>query len=198
MLVGAQGRSQYEANRGTRLGKILSNVVEGDFIRLISGSFASAVVSSWLRPWSHKRSLGNFNTSFHFEERGKETSNNQEGGEKVYGSADLVKILARILDSERNFNGSADSMTTADRGLMQFLGPDFGLWLLGSSDRGSQRSPGNLAFSLLYAGYQAVEKMTRNSNALKRDGSVIAVMKVASYPPGPSHLSDLWSKVNSS
>ena len=29
-----------------------------------------------------------------------------EGGEQVYGSADLVNILARIVDSERNFNGS--------------------------------------------------------------------------------------------
>ena len=45
----------------------------------------------------------------------------------------MVNILARILDSERNFNGSADPMITADRGFIQFLGPDFGFWLLGSS-----------------------------------------------------------------
>ena len=32
-------------------------------------------------------------------------------------NADLVNILARILDSERNFNGSADLMITADRRL---------------------------------------------------------------------------------
>ena len=73
----------------------------------------------------------------------------------------MVNILARILDSERNFNGSADPMITADRGFIQFLGPDFGFWLLGRSDRsdrGSQRSRGNL--SLLSAGRQAVEKMT--------------------------------------
>ena len=70
-----------------------------------------------------------------------------EGGEKVYGSADFVDILARILDSERNFNGSADPMTAADRGFIKFLGPDFGFWLLGSSVRGSQRYPGNLTFS---------------------------------------------------
>lgn len=38
-----------------------------------------------------------------------------EGGGKVYGSVDLVNILARILDLERNFNGSADPMITADR-----------------------------------------------------------------------------------
>ena len=56
-----------------------------------------------------------------------------EGDEKVYGSADLVNILARILDSERNFNRSADPMITADRGFIQFWGPDFGFWLLGSS-----------------------------------------------------------------
>ena len=43
-----------------------------------------------------------------------------EGDEKVYGSADLVNILARSLDSERNFNGSADPMITADRGFIQF------------------------------------------------------------------------------
>ena len=40
-----------------------------------------------------------------------------------------MNILARILDSERNFNGSADPMITADRGFIQFLGPDFGFWL---------------------------------------------------------------------
>ena len=73
-------------------------------------------------------------------------------------------------------------MTTADRRFIQFLDPDFGFWLLGSSDRGSQRSPGNLTLSLLCAGCQAVEKMTRISNALKRDGPVMAVMKVASHP----------------
>ena len=44
-----------------------------------------------------------------------------------------MNILARILDSERNFNGSADPMITADRGFIQFWGPDFGFWLLGSS-----------------------------------------------------------------
>ena len=57
-------------------------------------------------------------------------------------------------------------MITADRGFIQFLGPDFGFWLLGSSDRGSQRSPANLTFSLLCARCYAVEKMTRNSKAL--------------------------------
>ena len=51
----------------------------------------------------------------------------------TYGSADLVNILARILDSEQNFNGSVDPMITADRGFIQFWGPDFGFWLLGSS-----------------------------------------------------------------
>ena len=76
-----------------------------------------------------------------------------EGGEQVYGSADLVNILARILDSERNFNGSADPMITADRGFIQFLGPDFGFWLLGSSDRGSPRCPENLTFSILLSIY---------------------------------------------
>ena len=37
-----------------------------------------------------------------------------------------VSILARILDSERNFNGSVDPMITADRGIIQIL--DFGCW----------------------------------------------------------------------
>ena len=75
----------------------------------------------------------------------------------------MVNILARILDSERNFSGSADPMITADRGFIQFLGPEFGFWLLGRSDRsdhGSQRSRGNLTFTLLCAGCHAVEKMT--------------------------------------
>ena len=86
-----------------------------------------------------------------------------EGGEYVYRSADLVNILAQILDSERNLSGSADPMITAGRGFIQFLGPDFGFWLLGRSDRsdhGSQRSRGNLIFSRLCAGCHAVEKMT--------------------------------------
>ena len=52
----------------------------------------------------------------------------------------MVNILARIVDSERNFNGSADPMITADRGFIQTLGPDFGFCLFGSSDRGSQRA----------------------------------------------------------
>ena len=52
-------------------------------------------------------------------------------------------------------------MITVNRAFIQFLGSDFGFWLLGRSDRndrGSQRSRGNL--SLLCAGRQAVEKMT--------------------------------------
>ena len=55
------------------------------------------------------------------------------------------------MDSERNLNGSADPMITADRGFIQFMGPEFGFWLFGNSDRGSQRSRGNLTFSLLCA-----------------------------------------------
>ena len=81
---------------------------------------------------------------------------------------DLVNILARILDSERHFNGSADLIITVDHDLSR-------LWTrildVRSSDRGSQSFRGNLTFSLLCAGCHAVEKMTRNSNALKRDGS---------------------------
>ena len=46
-----------------------------------------------------------------------------EGGE--YGSADLVTILGRTLDSQRNFNGSADPMITVDRGFIQLLCPDY-------------------------------------------------------------------------
>ena len=34
------------------------------------------------------------------------------------------------MDSERNFNGSADPMITADRGFIQILGPDFGFCFL--------------------------------------------------------------------
>ena len=102
----------------------------------------------------------------------------------------MVNISARILDSEQNFNGSADPMTTADCGFIQILGPNFGFWLLGSSDRGSPGWPRNLTFSLLCARCHAVETMTRNSHALKRDGSSMAVMKVAFYSRGTSHLSD--------
>ena len=42
---------------------------------------------------------------------------------------DLVNILAQILDSERNFNGSADLMITVDHGFIQVMDPDFGFWL---------------------------------------------------------------------
>ena len=42
-------------------------------------------------------------------------------------------------------------MITVDRGFIQILGPDFGFWLFGSSDRGSQRFRGNLTFSFLCA-----------------------------------------------
>ena len=94
-----------------------------------------------------------------------------------------------------NFNGSANPMITSDRSFIQFLGPGF--WLLGRSDHGSQRFPGNPTFSLLYAGCHAVEKMTRNGDALNRGRSVMTVIKVAFYPRGPSHLSDLLVKGNS-
>ena len=96
----------------------------------------------------------------------------------------MVNILARILDSERNVNGFADPMITAHRGFIQILGPDCGFWLLGSSDRGSQRSPGNLNFFFLRAGCPAVEKMTTNSNALKRDGSVMADSDLVDFLSG--------------
>ena len=75
--------------------------------------------------------------------------NRTEGGESVYGSADLLYILAWIVDSERTFNGSADPIITADRGFIQIMGPDFRFWLFGSSDCGSQRRPGKLTFSFL-------------------------------------------------
>ena len=63
----------------------------------------------------------------------------------------MVNILPQIVDSERNFNGSADPMITADRGFIQILGPDFGFWVFESTDRGSQRSRGNLTFPFLCA-----------------------------------------------
>ena len=78
----------------------------------------------------------------------------------------MLNILARILDSERNFNGSADPMITANRGFMQFSGADFRFWFLGSSDCGSPHCLVNLTFSLLCVGCHGVEKMTRNGDAL--------------------------------
>ena len=51
------------------------------------------------------------------------------------------------MDSERNINGSADPMITADRDFIQILGPDFGVWLFGSSERGSQRLESSLSLS---------------------------------------------------
>ena len=52
-------------------------------------------------------------------------------------------------------------MITADRGFIQYLGPDFGFWLLGSSDRGSQRSPGNLTFYLSRAGCHQINLLAK-------------------------------------
>ena len=72
-------------------------------------------------------------------------------------------------------------MITGDHGFIQILGTDFGFWLLGNSDRESQRSPGNFTFSHLCAGCHAMEKMTRNSYALKRDGSVIADLDLVDF-----------------
>ena len=40
-------------------------------------------------------------------------------------------------------------MITTDRSFIQILGMDFGFWLLGSLDRGSQGSPGNLTLSFM-------------------------------------------------
>ena len=68
-------------------------------------------------------------------------------------------------------------MITADRGFIQIMGPDFGFWLFGSSDRGSQRRPRK---------YHAVEKMTRNSIALMRDGSVMADTDLVDFLSGPT------------
>ena len=60
-------------------------------------------------------------------------------------------------------------MMTADRSFIQILGPDLGFRLLGSSDRGSLSSPGNLTFSLLCAGCHAVKKILSTSVRV-RDG----------------------------
>ena len=68
---------------------------------------------------------------------------------------------------------SAVPMITADGSFIQVLGPDFEFWLLGSSDRESQHSPRNLILSLFCAACHPVEKMTRNSYALKRVASVM-------------------------
>ena len=62
----------------------------------------------------------------------------------------LLLVVARILDSERNLNRSADPMIRADRGLSSFWAGilDFGRKL-----------------AHLRAGCQAVKKMTINSDA---------------------------------
>ena len=99
----------------------------------------------------------------------------------------MVNILARIVDSERNFNGSADPMITADRGFIQIMGPDFGVWLFASADRGSQRRPGRkLTFLFLMYGCHTVEKMTRHKGhkALMRDGSVMADSDLVDFLSG--------------
>ena len=96
----------------------------------------------------------------------------------------MVNILARIVDSERNFNGSADPMITADRGFIQIMAQDFEFWLFASADRGSQRRPGKLTFLFLMYRCHAVEKMTRNGNALMCDGSVMADSDLVDFLSG--------------
>ena len=81
--------------------------------------------------------------------------------------AKIKNMQIYIVDSERNFNGSADPMITADRGFYSDFGPGF--WLFGSSDRGSQAH-----FLFLICLCHAMKKMTRTSNALMRDRSVMA------------------------
>ena len=88
------------------------------------------------------------------------------------------------MESEQNLNGSADPMITAGRGVIQIMGPDFGFWLFGSSDRGSQRRPRKLTFFFFMCRCHAVEKMTRNSNALIRDGSVMADLDLVNFLSG--------------
>ena len=82
----------------------------------------------------------------------------------------------RIPDSEQNFKGSVDPMITVVAVSFTFWARilDFGFWLLGSSDCGSQHSPRNVTFSFLCAECQAVVKMPRNRSAPTHDGSMMA------------------------
>ena len=54
---------------------------------------------------------------------------------------------------------------------------DFGFWLFGSSDRGSQRRPGKFTFSLL---------CTDVTQSLMRDGSVMADSDLVDFLSGPT------------
>ena len=76
-------------------------------------------------------STGTRQAFFHFP-RARKLS---EGGDQVYESANISAL--QIVHSKRNCNGSVDPMITLDRSFIQILGPNFGFWLLGSSDRES-------------------------------------------------------------
>jgi len=87
--------------------------------------------------------------------------------------AKIKNMQICIVDSERNFNGSTDPMITTDRGFYPEFGPGFWIlvvWKFGSWISTSRRKAHVLFFICLHA----VEKMTRTSNALRRDGSVMA------------------------
>ena len=88
--------------------------------------------------------------------------------------AKIKNMQICIVDSERNFNGSTDPMITTDRGFYPEFGPGFWIlvvWKFGSWISTSRRKAHVLFFICLC---HAVEKMTRTSNALRRDGSVMA------------------------
>ena len=86
------------------------------------------------------------------------------------------------MDSEPTFNGSADPMITAD--------PDYGpgFWILVVWKFGSWISTSPLKAHFIFLMYRchAVEKMTRNSIALMRDGSVMADSDLVDFLSGPT------------
>ena len=101
-----------------------------------------------------------------------------------------IFLLARIVDSERTFNGSADPLIRADRGFIQIMGPiigDSGFWILVVWKFGSwiSTSPRKAHFLFLMYRCHEVEKTTRNSIALMRDGSVMADSDLVDFLSGP-------------
>ena len=76
-------------------------------------------------------------------------------------------------------------MITADRGFIQIMGLDFGFWLFGTkSGSWISTSLRKAHFLFLMRRCHAVEKVTKNSNALMRDGSVMAHSDLVDFLSG--------------
>ena len=88
------------------------------------------------------------------------------------------------MHSKRNFNGSADPMITLDLSFIQILGPQFWILVVSQFGSGILTFPRKYHFLSFLCLCHAVEKMTRNSNALKRDRSLMSDSDLVDFLSG--------------